>query len=297
DNGCIRKVDNNGIITTVAGGGHYGLGDGGAATSGSLIGPSGVAVDASGNLFIADTWNNRIREVDPDGIITTVAGNGSYGYSGDGGQATSASLAGPSGVAVDASGNLFIADTYNNVIRKVDNNGIITTVAGGGHYGLGDGGAATSASLVQPSGVAVDASGNLFIADTYNNVIRKVDNNGIITTVAGGGHYGLGDGGAATSASLVQPSGVAVDASGNLFIADTYNNVIRKVDNNGIITTVAGGGHYGLGDGGAATSASLVQPSGVAVDASGDLFIADTWNDRIREVDPDGIITTVAGNG
>ncbi|MGO9538588.1 MAG: HYR domain-containing protein [Limisphaerales bacterium] len=285
DNGRVRKVDNNGIITTVAGGGHYGLGDGGAATSASLIGPSGVAVDASGNLFIADTWNNRIREVDPDGIITTVAGNGSYGYSGDGGQATSASLAGPSGVAVDASGNLFIADTYNNVIRKVDNNGIITTVAGGGHYGLGDGGAATSASLVQPSGVAVDAFGNLFIADTYNNVIRKVDNNGIITTVAGGGHYGLGDGGAATNASLVQPSGVAVDASGNLFIADTWNNRIREVDPDGIITTVAGNGSLNYsGDGGQATSASLAGPSGVAVDASGNLFIADTGNFRIREV-------------
>ena len=231
DNGCIRKVDNNGIITTVAGGGHYGLGDGGAATSASLIGPSGVAVDASGNLFIADRWNYRIREVDPDGIITTVAGNGSYGYSGDGGQATSASLAGPSGVAVDASGNLFIADTYNNVIRKVDNNGIITTVAGNGINGYsGDGGQATSASLVQPSGVAVDASGDLFIADTWNNRIREVNPDGIITTVAGNGSFNYsGDGGQATSASLAGPSGVAVDASGNLFIADMGNFRIREV--------------------------------------------------------------------
>ncbi|MGO9003881.1 MAG: BACON domain-containing protein [Limisphaerales bacterium] len=228
-----------------------------------------------------------------NGIITTAAGNGINGYSGDYGQATNASLSlsadadpfAPSGVALDASGNLFIADVDNGRVRKVDNNGIITTVAGGGHYGLGDGGAATSASLVQPSGVAVDAFGNLFIADTYNNVIRKVDNNGIITTVAGGGHYGLGDGGAATNASLVQPSGVAVDASGNLFIADTWNNRIREVDPDGIITTVAGNGSLNYsGDGGQATSASLAGPSGVAVDASGNLFIADTGNFRIREV-------------
>ncbi|MGA3163849.1 MAG: immunoglobulin domain-containing protein [Verrucomicrobiota bacterium] len=295
-NNVIRKVDPNGFITTVAGnyntGGSYG-GDGGRATNASLHWPAGVVVDASGNLFIADTANQRIRKVDTNGFITTVAGNGSYGYSGDGTNATNANLANPSGVAVDASGNLFIADTDNNVIRKVDNNGTIMTVAGnyntGGSYG-GDGGQATNASLYSPLGVAVDASGNLYIADWDNSVIRKVDNNGIITTMAGnystGGNYD-GDGGAATNASLDVPRGLAVAAFGDLFIADTGNNVIRKVDNDGFITTVAGnyntGGSYG-GDGSQATNASLNDPFGVAMDASGDLFIADTENQRIREV-------------
>jgi hypothetical protein len=292
----------NNIITTVAGGGQNYPGNGGAATNASLSYPSGVAVDASGNLFIADSDNDVIRKVDANGIISTVAGNGNWGYSGDGGAATNASLYYPSGVAVDASGDLFIADTYNSVIRKVDTNGIISTVAGNGNWGYsGDGGAATNASLSLdwPSGVAVDASGNLFIADSDNDRIREVNTNGIISTVAGNGNWGYsGDGGAATNASLRYPSGVAVDASGNLFIADYYNSVIRKVSTNGIISTMAGNGSGGYsGDGGAATNASLRYPSGVALDASGNLFIADSYNDRIREVNTNGIIITVAGNG
>jgi sugar lactone lactonase YvrE len=303
-NSVIRKVNINGIITTVAGNGTAAFaGDGGPATNASLAYPYGVAVDASGNLFIADTGNNRIRKVDTNGIITTVAGNGNEGYSGDGGAATSASLDYPSGVAADASGNLFIADTYNSRIRKVDAYGIITTVAGGGVCPMalgagcysaedGDGGAATNALLSSPQDVAMDASGNLFIADSGNNRIRKVDTNGIITTVAGNGescYYG--DGGPATNASLNDPSGVAMDASSNLFIADSGSsrggggNRIRKVDTNGIITTVAGNGTATFaGDGGAATNASLDYPSGVAVNASGNLFIADSNNERIREV-------------
>ena len=201
--------------------------------------------------------------MDLNGIITTVAGNGSnsrYGYSGDGGPAINASLNEPFGVAVDASGNLFIADSGNNVIRKVDPNGIITTVAGNystGESHGGDGGAATNASLYNPCGVAVDAAGNLFIADTFNGRIRKVDTNGIITTVAGNGTNGYsGDGGAATNASLYNPDGVAVDATGNLFIADSANGRIRKVDTNGIITTVAGDGYVERRR--SATNASLV---------------------------------------
>jgi len=300
-NNRIRKVDTNGIITTVAGNGPSGLqggfsGDGGPATNASLNNPVGVAVGASGNLFIADQANERIRNVDVNGIITTVAGNGSIGYCGDGGAATNASLSGPAGSAADASGNLFIADGGNQRVRKVDLNGIISTVAGNGSAGYsGDGGAATIASLNGPSGAAVDASGNLFIADEANDRIRKVGVNGVVTTVAGGGD---GDGGAATDASLNNPTGAAVDASGNLFIADFSKQRVRKVDVNGIITTVAGNGVGGYsGDGGAATDASLSGPSGVAVDASGNLFIADQYNNRIRKVDANGIISTVAGGG
>jgi sugar lactone lactonase YvrE len=190
-----------------------------------------VAVDSLGNIYIADMYNHRIRKVSTSGIITTVAGNGTYGYSGNGGAATSAELYDPSSVAVDSSGNIFIADSNNHSIRKVSTSGIITTVAGNGTYGYsGDSGAATSAELYDPSGVAVDSSGNIYIADVSNQRVRKVDTSGIITTVAGNGTYGYsGDSGAATSAELNGPYGVAVDSSGNIFIADLNNNRIRKV--------------------------------------------------------------------
>ena len=257
-----------------------------------------MAVDAVGNLYIADRGNHRVRKVNPSGIITTVAGNGNRGFSGDGGPATSASLSYPSGLTLDASGNLFIADERNRRVRKVSPDGIITTVAGGGGPGLGDGGPATSASLVNASDVAVDAAGNLYIADIGSNRVRKVNPSGIISTVAGNGDFGFsGDGGPATDASLRYPSGVAVDAAGNLYIAEYGNSRVRKVNPSGIITTVAGNDNRGFsGDGGPATSASLGDPLGVALDAAGNLYIADTLSSRIRKVNPSGIITTVAGN-
>jgi uncharacterized protein (TIGR03437 family) len=305
-NSRIFRVSPSGGIQIVAGNGTVGYSsDGGPAIAASLnLGASGgVAVDASGNLFIADQTNSRIRKVSPSGIITTVAGSASFGFSGDGGPATSAELSLPASVAVDASGNLFIADLFNNRIRKVSAaSGIITTVAGNGDFSFsGDGGPATSAALAQPTGVAVDASGNLFIVDFENNRIRKVSANGIISTVAGNGTQGFsGDGGPATSAELNYSSTVAVDASGNLFIADTYNNRIRKVSASGIISTVAGDGtpsYVFSGDGGPAIAAALNRPAGVAVDVSGNLFIADTGYDRVRKVSASGIINTVAGNG
>jgi sugar lactone lactonase YvrE len=220
-------------------------------------------LDKSGNIFVADTGNNRVRKITPQGTISTVAGNGTAGFSGDNGPAISAELNSPSfgddpsGLAVDASGNLFIADFGNNRIRKVTPQGIITTVAGSGGAGptgagsSGDGGLATSAQLNDPHGVAVDTSGNLFIADSGNCRIRKVTPQGIITTVAGNNcDTSLGDGGPAISAGLQLPWGVAVDASGNLFIAENDNR-IRKVTPQGIITTVAGNGTAGFsGDGG-----------------------------------------------
>ena len=291
----------NNIITTFAGNGFAGpSGDGGPATNASLYMPNDVCIDGAGNAYIADFSFHRVRMVNTSGIITTVAGSGTQGFSGDGGPATNASLRYPSGVATDASGNLYIADTSDARIRKVDIGGIITTVAGNGTSSYsGDGGSATNASLSSPSDLALDQSGNLYIADWGNNRLRKVDANGIITTVAGNGSFGYaGDGGAATNASLTAPS-VAFDAFGNLYIPDYSNNRIRMVDKNGIITTVAGktsSVHYS-GDGGPAFNACLYSPSGVVLDAAGNCYIADAGNNRIRKVDTNGIITTVAGNG
>ncbi len=254
----------------------------------------------AGNLYIVDRENNRIRKVDAAGMITTVAGNGTYGYNGDGGAAAAAQLGSPAGMALDGAGNLYIADRSNYRIRKVDSAGDITTVAGNGIRGYnGDGGAAVAAQLDSPAGVALDDAGNLYIADGDNNRIRKVDAAGVITTVAGNGTRGYnGDGGAATAAQLDFPSGVALDGSGNLYIADYWNNRIRKVDAAGMITTVAGNGTRGYnGDGGAAVAAQLNLPTVVAPDGSGNLYIADRSNNRIRKVDSAGVITTVAGNG
>jgi len=300
------------IITTVAGSASYGYsGDGGAATEAQLRQPNAVVIDGAGNLYIADTSNNCIRMVPTAngtyfgiamtaGSIYTVAGTGSYGYSGDGGPATDAQLRYPGGVAIDSAGNLYLADTNNHRIRKVNTGGTITTIAGTGEAGYsGDGGAATSAKLYQPRGIAIDSADNLYIADYYNNRIRKVNTGGTITTVAGTGTAGYsGDGGAATSAKLYYPYDVAIDSSGNLYIADTFNHRIRKVNTGGTITTVAGTGSYGYsGDGGAATSAKLYYPRGVATDSAGSFYIADNLNHRIRKVNTGGTITTVAGTG
>jgi sugar lactone lactonase YvrE len=303
-------------IFTVAGTGVVGYtGDAGLATKSTLGFPKGIALDSAGNLYIADFSNNVIRMVAPNGIITTVAGTGKAGFSGDNGLATKATLYEPSSVAVDGIGNLYIADYGNNLIRMVAPSGIITTVAGTAipaanttNVGCsGDSHLATSAMLNYPFGVAVDGAGNLYIADSGNNVIRKVAPpiapaaSGIITTVAGtyptctSGYSG--DNGLATNATLNYPNGVALDSAGNLYIADSGNNVIRMVSK-GTITTFAGTGVAGYaGDNGSATSAMLAYPKNVAVDGMGNLYIADFYNHRIRMVSSKGTITTVAGRG
>jgi NHL repeat len=245
------------------------------------------------------------------GIITTIAGNGTSSFSGDGGPATSAGLSGPDSVVVDSAGNLYIADWDNNRIRKVDATGTISTIAGNGSpVSSGDGGFATDAGLRYPRGVAIDSAGSIYASEWPGHRIRKVTPVGAIATIAGTGQPGFsGDGGPATEAQLNFPRGLAVDSVGNLYIADTVNNRIRKVTPAGTISTVAGNGEGGFsGDGGLATNAQLFQPGAVAVDQGGDLYIAESFvqsyygppapgNHRIRKVTPDGIITTVAGNG
>jgi uncharacterized protein (TIGR03437 family) len=287
-------------IQTVAGNGIAGSsGDGGSATSAELNGPRGVTEDIYGNLYIAEYYGQRVRKVTPNGTITTFAGNGKQGYSGDGGPATSAELNGPYRVTVDLAGNVYIPDSGNSRVRKVAPDGTITTFAGNGSSGYsGDGGPATSAVLNYPEAVAFDSAGNYYIADEAANVIRKVNPSGIISTAVGTGNAAYtGDGGPATSATLDGPVGIQVDASNNLYISDQVNNVIRKVTN-GTISTFAGTGTFGFaGDGGPATKAEFGYPASIGIDAAGNLYIPDVNNYRIRVVLTDGTIWTVAGNG
>jgi sugar lactone lactonase YvrE len=299
-NQLIRKIVlASGSVTTVAGNGSAGSGgDGGPATSASLNTPTGVAVDSAGNLYIADQGNNLIRRVDAaTQIISTVAGGGTVASGtdgvGDGGPATSAILYGPQGVALDPAGNLYIADAFHNLVRMVNAaSGTITVVAGGGAAGgtdgLGDGGAATSAQLNNPSGVALDSAGNLYIADTNDQLIRRVDvTSGVITAVAGNGSPGYrGDNGLATAASLKSPQGVAVDAANNVYVADFGNNAIRQISAaTQKIVTLAGRGSTGYyGDGGNPAVAFLTNPTSLAVDENGNLYIADYGNNVIRNV-------------
>lgn len=298
------------VITTIAGGSSVAggpptgySGDGGPATAAALGGPYDVAVDISGNVYIADSVNNRIRKI-TNGTITTFAGTGTAGYSGDGGPATSAKIYTPRGLATDAYGNVYFSDYRNGVIREINTSGIVTTVAGNYAAGLGysgDGGAATNAQLNNVWGVLVDVAGNLYIADTSNNVVRFVNTSGIISTIAGNhaaGAGSTGDGGPGTSATLNGPARLALDASGNLYIADVGGNRIRLLNTSGTISTFAGTGTASFsGDGGPAASATLNGPYGLGFDAAGDLYIADRGNFAIRMVSPAGIISTIGGIG
>jgi uncharacterized protein (TIGR03437 family) len=288
-----------GIIATVAGNGSQAFaGDGDPATAAALNHPCGLAIDSTGAIYIADTDNARIRRVSPGGIISTVAGDGIPGSSGDGGSALHASLSDVAGVALDAEGNFYFGDASNRRVRKVTPGGIITTVAGTGRQGFsGDGGPATNATLNRPTFVLIDPAGKLYIADSSNQRIRRVDVDGTITTIAGNGVGGFsGDGGLAINASLAIPLGLAMDKASNLYIADANNHRIRKVSPAGIITTVAGNGIEGFsGDLGPAARASLNYPEDVAFDGSGNMYIADSANNRIRKVDPSGVISTIAG--
>ncbi|MFA6149898.1 MAG: T9SS type A sorting domain-containing protein [Chitinophagaceae bacterium] len=293
-------------INTLAGIGTSSFsGDGSYAIAAELAQPVSLARDGSGNVYISDQGNHRIRKISySTGNISTVAGSSTFGFSGDGSTATSAQLYYPAGIAVDGSGNIYIADQTNQRIRKVTaSTGIISTIAGNGTAGFsGDGGAATSANLNNPVGVAVDGSGNVYISDQYNQRIRKVTAaTGNISTIAGTGSYSYtGDGAAATSATFQNPAGIKIDASGNIFIADLFNHVVRKITaSTGNISTVAGTGTAGFsGDGSAATAANLNYPADIAIDDSGNIFIATQYSHRIRKVSVlTGNISTVAGTG
>ena len=313
------------VITTVAG--TTSVGDGGPATEAQLLGSVGVAVDAEGNVYVADTSIHRIRKIDTSGTITTIAGDGVSGFSGDGGPAAEARISTPFAVAVDSGGNIYIADTGNNRLRKVDTSGTITTIAGisfgvsgisldgagnvyvayrsGNSIHKVDGsGTITTIAGVGTRGFGGDggpatAASNLYIADERNDRVRKVDTSGTMTTIAGDGTSGFGgDGGPATAAQLRVPLDVAVDSTGNVYIADAANARIRKVDTSGMISTIAGDGGSGFGgDGGPAIAAQLGNPAGVALDNLGNVYVADSATDRIRKIDTAGTISTIAGDG
>ena len=303
----------DGKIRTVIGGGSEGEGgDGGPALAAQLNVPVGITADASGNFYIADEDNNRVRKVDRTGVITTIAGTGVAGYSGDGGPATTAKINQPHDIAVDRAGNLYIADTGNHRVRRVNTDGTIVTVAGTGESGFsgpndpkiggfsGDGVPARQAQLAAPVSLAFDPAGNLIVADEDNNRVRKVSLDGFITTIAGTGAEDYdGDGGPATRAALEFPSWIRFDAAGNLYIVDQGDNHIRKMTPGGTITTVAGNGQdKHTGDGGPALRAGLpTLGSGLIVARDGTIYIAEADGHRIRKIDPRGIITTIAGTG
>ena len=344
DSNRVRRVDTSGTIETIAGTGDWGEeGDGGPAVSAELTAVYGLAVDRQGNLYIADSWSDRIRKIDAAGTISTIAGTGEEGQSGDGGPATQARLNRPRGVAIDTAGNVYIADADNHRIRRVDASGTITTVAGTGDRGYsGDGGLATEATLAEPYAVTVDFLGNVFIADADNKTVRKVDSQGIITTVAGTGPRAGGRrSGIATQVYIRRPRALASDRAGKVYIADSsLDRILRldagriieviefgqreirgpndvaadasgnayivfgsthrvlKVDPSGLVTSFAGSGRRGFsGDGGPAVNARFAFPRGVATDDQGNVYIADSLNNRIRKVDTGGTVTTIAGTG
>ena len=298
----ISRIDRHGQLYNVVGSGSSGYsGDGGPATKAELNLPASLTFDRHGNLYISDRANHCVRKVNKKGIITTVAGNGTGGFSGDGGPATRASLNLPSGIVIDNKGNLYIADRSNNRVRVVNSKGIITTFAGNGDNGYhGDNMPALKATLDKPFGLALDKNNNLYIADRGNNRVRKVDSSGLISTVAGdGGFYYIGDNGPAYRASIAGPTGVAVDDKGNIYIADRQNNRIRVVDKQGLIRTIMGTGQQDYnGDSELGRETNLHLPFSITFDKKGDLLVIDRSHYRIRKLTLKGSkVTTLAGNG
>jgi len=278
-------------VTTLAGTGTAGSANG-TGTAASFNNPVGVTVDAGGNIYVGDRLNNLIRKISSTGVVTTLAGSGAYGSSN--GTGTAASFASPYGVAIDASGNVYVGDGGNNLIRKITPGGVVTTFAGSGGFGSANG-MGTSATFYNPQGVVADASGNIYVADMGNRMIRKITAAGIVTTLAGSGAYGSVNGSGAT-ASFGELSGITVDTSGNVYIADGGQNRIRKITSTGVVTTLAGSGAAGSTNGTGA-AASFNAPYGITVDASGNVYVSDNGNRKIRKITSAGEVTTLAGTG
>ncbi len=277
-------------ISTFAGSGIQGSANG-TGINASFYQPTGVATDASGNIYVADFRNSLIRKISPAGLVTTLAGSGTQGSAN--GTGVYASFYQPTSVAADASGNIYVADDGNHLIREISPAGAVTTLAGSGVQGAANG-TGTAASFSYPQGVAVDASGNVYVADYGNNMVREITAAGIVTTLAGSGTPGSTNG-ISTAALFNEPTGVAVDATGNVYVADYGNNLIREISPAGVVTTLAGSGTAGSVNG-TGTAAAFNQPTGVAVDANGNVYVADYGNNLIREISPAGVVTTL-GSG
>ena len=307
----IRRIDVAGAISTFAGTGNRGYGgDGGPAVQARLAYPSDIATDGTGNLYIANLYNHRVRRIDAMGMITTIAGTGQRGYGGDSGPAAEARLSFPRGVALDATGNLYVADTLNYRVRRVDTEtGIITTIAGTGErfdsfsYSPVEGGQASQARFTGRFYVATDSAGNIYVSDAFANAVRKIDGEtGTITTIAGspGASQGFGgDGGPAAEARFSTPRGMATDTAGNVYVADYGNHRVRKINSMGTVSTLAGTGERGYGgDGGPASEAQLSYPYDVATDSEGNVYVTDRFNYRVRKIGAGtSVITTLAGTG
>jgi D-alanyl-D-alanine dipeptidase len=280
-----------GSTTTLAGSGSPGGANGPGATASFNL-PTAIATDASGNLYVADESGNRIRKITPAAVVTTLAGSGTRGAAD--GTGTAASFYAPGGVATDALGNIYVADQGNNKIRKITPAGVVTTFAGSGAPGDMDA-TGTAASFYDPRGLATDVSGNLYVGDRFNHKIKKITPSGVVTTLAGSGIAGSADGTGA-AASFNSPTGIATDISGNIYVADQDNHCIRKITPNGTVTTLAGSGMAGSADG-TGTAASFNFPRGIAADITGNVYVADEYNNKIRKITPAGVVTTLAGSG